>query len=428
VSPRQETLGGRALRASAWTVGGFGAGQLIRFGANLVLTRLMFPDVFGLAAIVFTFIQGLYMFSDVGTGPAVIQSPRGDEPRFLDTAWTIQAIRGGGLLVASCLIAAPVAAFYGQPLLAWLIPAAGLGAFADGFVSMSIQTAQRHLKVKWVTLVDLASHLLNVLTMIATALVLRRLLGPTDLRLAWATVTGTVVGEVFRVVLSHAVVPGQRHRLHLDAEARKVLLGFGRLVFLSTALTFLAAQSDRLLFAKLIPLEVLGVYGIAAALGGLPAQTAQRLSSSVLFPAFSRLHEQGELGAAFWRGRLPVLLAGATLVSGLLASGPFLIRILYDARYAQASIIIQFLALASWFQILDATNGAALLASGRVHWMAAGHATKLLAILALVPLGFHRGGFLGALAGLVLADLLRYLTSVVGRARGGLGEIGRAHV
>ncbi len=88
------SLRGLALRGSIWTLGGYGASQVLRLAGNLVLARLLFPEAFGLSALVGVFMVGLAMFSDVGIGPSVIRSHRGDDADFLNTAWTIQVIRG----------------------------------------------------------------------------------------------------------------------------------------------------------------------------------------------------------------------------------------------------------------------------------------------------------------------------------------------
>ena len=88
------SLAARALRASAITMGGFVASQALRLASNLVLTRLLFPEAFGLMALVTVFVMALVMLSDIGTGPAIMGSRRGDDPAFLDTAWTIQILRG----------------------------------------------------------------------------------------------------------------------------------------------------------------------------------------------------------------------------------------------------------------------------------------------------------------------------------------------
>ncbi len=48
------------------TLGGVGGQQFLRLASNLILTRLMFPEAFGLMALIQTFMVGLQMFSDIG--------------------------------------------------------------------------------------------------------------------------------------------------------------------------------------------------------------------------------------------------------------------------------------------------------------------------------------------------------------------------
>jgi O-antigen/teichoic acid export membrane protein len=411
---------GATLRASAWTIAGFGGSQVIRFIGNLILTRLLFPEVFGLAALVTIFIQGLWMFSDIGTGPAIIQSPHGDDERFLNTCWTIQIVRGVILWLLSCAIAAPVASIYGQPLLAWLIPVSGLNAVLNGLEATSMHTAVRRLQLPKVVIVELVSQVVTILAIIAGAVAWRSAVGTQDPRVVWVVVLGTLLGNVVRLALTHTYLEHIRHRFLVDRHWLRVQLAFGRWITLSTILTFLSNQSDRLLFGKLVPIEVLGVYNIAATLAMMPTQALDALGSRVLLPTYSRHAREEGFDRVFARVRLPLLLGGAAMVSGLVGGGPFLVRVLYDHRYWEAGWIVQFLAVGAWFQIIDSSNGAVLLALGHTRWKAAVGAAKFLGLAALVPLGFHLDGFRGALLGLVASDVLRYATSTVGILRCGL--------
>ena len=422
---RDGTVTGSAVRASAWVVGGHAANLVLRFGSNLILARLLFPEVFGLASLVFIFIQGVHQFSDIGTGPAIVQSPRGDDPDFLNTGWTIACIRGVMLWLATCVVAQPLATFYGQPLLAQLLPVAGLNAVIGGCSSTSLHWAQRHLQLKRLTLVELATQVLGIGTNIVLVLVYRSLYPADRLGAVWAFMFGSLLGSLSLTVLSHTVFPGIRNRFHLDRDSAKQLLRFGRWVFLSTMLSFLTGQADRLLLGKMIPLELLGVYGIAANLAVAATQGVQNVGDRVLFPACSRLAGKGQLAQAFHRARLPLLLGGAALTSGFVACGPSLIRILYDNRYEQAGWILQYLAVAAWFQVLDSVNRATLLAQGRLNWMAASNGVKLAALVVLLPLGLRLGGFPGALGALILSDALKYATSAIGAAVGGLRGAGQ---
>ena len=109
--PQRLSRKGLLARGSLWALLGYGGSQILRLAGNLVLWRLLYAEAFGLMAIVNVFMQGLAMFSDVGIGPSIIQNERGDDPDYLDTAWTIQALRGGALFVVAVIFADPGRAF-----------------------------------------------------------------------------------------------------------------------------------------------------------------------------------------------------------------------------------------------------------------------------------------------------------------------------
>jgi O-antigen/teichoic acid export membrane protein len=78
------TLKNRVFIAGGWSVAGYGLSQAIRLGSNLLMTRLLVPDMFGLMAIAGTLMVGLAMFSDVGLRQSVVTSMAGleDGPDF----------------------------------------------------------------------------------------------------------------------------------------------------------------------------------------------------------------------------------------------------------------------------------------------------------------------------------------------------------
>ena len=71
----------------------------------------LFPQT----ALVGVILIGLALFSDFGIGPSIMPNKRGDAPALLNTAWTIQVLRGAGLSLGCCALARPAAVFYGEP-------------------------------------------------------------------------------------------------------------------------------------------------------------------------------------------------------------------------------------------------------------------------------------------------------------------------
>src|SRR5262249_34908258 len=140
--------------------------QALRFAFNLLLTRLLAPELFGLMALVNLFLQGLQMFSDLGIRQVVMAHRDGEDPDFLDTAWTLQVIRGLILTVAAGLLAAPLAALYNQPDLCWLLPLTGLTAALAGLEATGPLVLARRLVRGPLVLMELGSYLAGVATML----------------------------------------------------------------------------------------------------------------------------------------------------------------------------------------------------------------------------------------------------------------------
>ena len=148
-----------AIRGAIWTILNYGTAQVIRFGSNLILTRLLVPEYFGLITVVHTLRIGLELFSDLGIAQSIVNSKRGDEPAFLNTAWTLQAIRGLLIWIFCLLITFPVAKFYNDDRMVWLIPIVGFCSVLDGFISTSIHTLHRKMDLGKLTVYEI---LLNV--------------------------------------------------------------------------------------------------------------------------------------------------------------------------------------------------------------------------------------------------------------------------
>ena len=125
-------------------------------------------------ALVGSFLIGLNMFSDMGLGPSIMQSKRGDDPAFLDTAWTIKVIRGFIIFGTACVLAWPLALFYDAPQFAWVFPAAAISMLVGGFFPTRIDSAGRHLQIGRLTLIELANQMIGILITIAAALILTR--------------------------------------------------------------------------------------------------------------------------------------------------------------------------------------------------------------------------------------------------------------
>lgn len=398
---RGEGLVARVMRSSAWTVLGYGTSQAMRLASNLILTRLLFPEAFGLMALVTVFIVGLTMFSDVGTHPSILQHKRGDDPSFLNTAFTIQVVRGVLLWMASAAIAWPVAAFYGQPLLMWLLPVAGVSLFIHGLEPTRVDTAARHLRWGMVTALDLIAQAVGILAMIVLAWLMQSV---------WALVIGWIISAVMRLILITFFLPGPSNRFEWDRSAARDLLHFGFWLFLSTACGFLVAQGDKAILGKYLTLEQLGLYNIGFFLAAFPLMLGQTVTGRVLIPLYRERPPavSAQNYSAIRRMRF-ALTSGVFVALALMAfGGEWLVDLLYDARYSSAGAILVLIAVIQIPTVIGMTYDQSALAAGdsRNYFLLTAARASLL-MVGLI-LGAEHMGLIGALVGQAMAAIAVY--------------------
>ncbi|VXD11006.1 oligosaccharide flippase family protein [Planktothrix paucivesiculata] len=407
------SLSKQAIQGTIWTLFGYGGAQVLRFGGNLILTRLLVPELFGLMGLVNTFIIGLTLFSDIGIRPSIIRSERGEDPLFLNTAWTIQVFRGFGLWIVCLLITAPIASFYNEPQLLWIMPIVGFRTVIAGFESTSLATLNRNLNLKTLTIYDFIVQGLSLVVMIVLAWI-----SPT----IWALIIGVLISSVFGLIRSHSLNTEMRNGLAWDQSALKELISFGRWIFISTVMTFLASQSDRLILGKLLTLEMLGVYTVAFALADLPKALMQAVMNKVVFPVISKQLDlpRSQLRENILDKRKLLLLLMSLPLAILVCFGDQFILSLYDQRYEQAAWMLPILALGMWPFILHSSINKALFAIGKPLYIAVGNVFKLLYMVILLPLSFSVMGVVGAILVVAFNDIPSYIVVNYGLWQEGL--------
>jgi O-antigen/teichoic acid export membrane protein len=398
---RHQKLEKKALKGTAFIICFYGISLSLRMVSSVVLSRLFSPEFFGVMTLLTTMLVGLNLFSHIGLQDSVIQNPRGDEPLFLNTAWTLQAIRGGGLWVMTILLAWPIARFYHEPRMMPLFPVLGFGCVVGGFASTSLLTLARHMGVGKSSLLELTGQVVYFVVTLIWALIDPSL---------WALVGGRMASELTRTVISHFIMPELRPRFVLDKECVRSLLHFGKWILIGTALTFLATQSDRLILGKLISIEALGVYGIAFALSDMPRQIIAMFCNSVGYPFIARFAQQPrhEYRRIFLKYRLPVLAVGGLGLVLVVCTGDQVVLHLYDHRYRAAAWMVGVLAVGLWHTMLYSTLSPAILALSKAHYNAGANLAYCISLFTLIPLGFHFFGMLGAVAAVAGGDLPVY--------------------
>ena len=389
---QSNSLIARAVRSSVLTVAGFGASQLIRLVTNLILTRLLFPEAFGLMALVSVVLLGLGQFSDVGIGPSIMQSKRGDDPDFLNTAWTIQAIRGVLLFVTACALAWPASQIYDAPELMRLLPVAGLTLLITGFNPTNLESAHRHMRLGRLTVIDISTQVVGVLIAMALAWWLRSV---------WALVISGVASALFQLWVYRRFLPGIRNRFRWEPAARHELIRFGKWIFLSTVCGFAFSQSDKIILGKYLPLDAFGVYNIGFFLASFPLMLGSMVNQKVVIPIYRECPPDRSRAnfLSLRRMRMAMTAGLIVLVTLFSASGVWLVDLLYDPRYHAAGAVVVLLALMQIPTVIQLTYDQAALAAGDSRRFFVLTLARAAFMIAGLLLGLRLGGLFGAILG-----------------------------
>lgn len=402
----------RAIRGTAWTVGAYGAESALRLASNFILAQLLAPETFGLLTIAMLVQQSLNMFSDLGVGVSIVRHRSGDDAAYLNTAWTLQAIRGAMIWLIACVLTWPMAAAYQQPILLAIIPVTSLVALIQGLQSTRVYTSQRQLDLSRITMLRLGETILRFVVTIGWAMV-----DPS----VWAIVGGGLIAASAQMLATHFVLRGVPNRPAWDREAARDLISFGRWVFISSALTFFAMQSDKLLLGRISDLHVLGVYAVAMPFAKLPHEVGCLLASTVLLPALaSRAREShAQMQATFEEARGIILPASLAATIGVALVAPWFFR-LYKSGYQDAVWLAPMLSVCLWFAVLQTISDRALPAIGVARPLAVANAAALVTTVIGCIVGYAQAGLFGFVVGVGLGFGAGYTVIAIALARQGL--------
>jgi O-antigen/teichoic acid export membrane protein len=388
-------------REVGWVAVPFAAQQAIRLGTNIVLTRLLAPEIFGIMLLINSLRTGTELLSDIGIGQSVVRSPNGENRDFLDVAWTLQMLRGLLLTLFVLIAAVPVAAFYGRMDLAPLILAMSPVFFITGLQSAGLFTAQRHMLLHRRAVYEVANTVLASIIGIAMALMIKS---------AWALVIALVVSTFVMTISSFLIFERRLPRFRWERSHVREIISFGKWIFLSTAVYFAATSFDRFYFVAAVPIAMAGIYGVARTFSDMLAALAQRAGALLVFPRAAAMQgRQDEMAPRLRHTRRKTLALVALALGAAVAGSDQFILVAYDQRYHAAAFMIPILIVGVWFNILSTFADAMLMGAGRPAHGAWANFAKFGVMLAGLPIAFARGSLLEALLVLVLAEMARWL-------------------
>lgn len=396
---------GRLGMQAGWVIAPFGLSLVLRLGTNIVLARLLAPEIFGLMLIVNMLRTGTELLSDIGIGQSVVRTKRYPDHAFLDTAWTLQLARGALLTLVMLALAHPIAALYG-PEFEPILLAVSMIFLITGVQSPALFLMQRNMELRPRAAFDIISTVFQCASTIVLAYFI-----PT----VWALVWGLLLGTAFASALSYAFGERRIPRPALHRDHVLEIVHFGKWIFFATLIYFAASSTDRALFGALLPMAAVGIYSVARTFSDMVGALAQRLGAFLVFPKISDLRGRDpSMALRVRQARRHTLTLVALGMGVAIAGGDAFILLCYDARYHAAAFMLPVLLFGAWFGVLAIFAEALLLGCDRPAPAAFANAVKFAALAVGLPLALSFADILGALLVLAFAEFTRWL--VLGRA------------
>jgi O-antigen/teichoic acid export membrane protein len=388
-------------RSTLWSLTWYGLKTSFRFISNMILTRLLSPEMFGVAAIGNAILNGLSMFSDIGLTQGVTRSKR-EDTAFLSTAWTLQLLRGVLLMVILFVLAVPVGALYDSSAVTTFLLIVAFAQLAMGLNNIEVMRDYKIADLRRVALIDIAAAIVGL-----TIMVLWALQQPSHVALAMGALCSTATFTA----LTWVFYPRTSSRFRLERASTQEMLQLGKWIFISTILAFFIIQMDRLALGKLVPLEWVGYYSIAWIWATIPATMLQQWSSQVFFPLVAQTLAQGRSVAAVRTTRRAYVVICVLASIVLYGASELLVAVLYPQKYAAVAGLIRPLVTVSVIGAVEHGYSDLLVGFGIPKEKILGQLLSVVFFLALLWPVFNFAGIEGVIYLLGAACVIRLVWS-----------------
>ena len=325
-------VGRQFARALAITGSARWLGQALRWGSTLVVARVLLPADYGLIGMSAFLVGIMQMVSEFGLSAAVLRM-RDLSPHVLRQLNCAALLLGlGGALVTSAL-AVPLAAFFQEPRLLLIVPAASLGFIVGALGTIPNALLQRELAYGRISAAELAGMCVMALATLLLALSGARY---------WALVFGPLTGSLATSVMQ------ARWRPVGFARPRRAELG-GIMRFTGSLVSghfiwYLYSNADNAAVGRVLGPAALGSYSMAWALAFVPVEQTNTIISRISGGFFTGLGGDLPKARALFL-RLTEGVAAVTMPAsfGLAAVSPALVRTVLGPKWEAAIVPLALL-------------------------------------------------------------------------------------
>ena len=262
----------RITRGAGWIYTYRWLDRLLGFVSVVVVARILSPEDFGLFAIAASYVAILEGLSEFDVNSALIRTR--DEHRSLyDSAWTLSVVRG----MVSALLMVSVAPFVVDPRVTTALYVLAASPLLTGLSNPRFVMFERDLNYSRLAVLTIAARLVSLSLTLFVAFAYRSY---------WALVAGMVGHSLTSMLMTYALRP---YRPRLSFGRFSDIFAFSGWMSLTTMVTTLSMQTDRIIVGRLLGISDAGSYYMTQRVGVVPTGELVSPLRRILFPSFSEI-------------------------------------------------------------------------------------------------------------------------------------------
>ncbi|GAB4311608.1 MAG: lipopolysaccharide biosynthesis protein [Bacteroidales bacterium] len=391
----------KSLFKNLLTLGGYNySSQIANFLASIILSRLLLPEEYGFVALITVFTGFIVMFADAGLSYAIIRSDYGHT--FYRAMTNLSFYIGLVLFLLMCLMAYPIAWFYGDPALVVPTLVMSLTFVIGAFKITPMAVFSKQLDFNFVGKVRLISNLTSIAFMILLAW-----LGFSF----WSLIIPQLLLHLVQYIL---------FEIKLRLGFRFYPFRYTRVAFRKTRslitnvsgfnlINYWARNADNLIIGKYYSSAELGIYNRGYKMLQLSLNLISGLFGTVLYPSLKKYRDEGgDIRSEYANvlGIISLLNFPIGLVL-ILFPVPF-VEILWGENWLEVAGLLPYFGLLIFFQTMISTTGHLyILLEHERRFMIVGAVSAVLMVAAII------GGALFSMMMVVISYTACFLLVIV---------------
>lgn len=391
------SLKSQTVKALFWSFLERGGEQGIRFVVTIILARMLFPEQFGLIAMLTIFIALARSFVSSGFGAALIQKK---EITHEDkcSVFYFNIVLGFAMAGLLCLAAPWIAAFYNAPLLTPLTRVLSIPLVTGSFGIIHMIILSKRLDFK---------------TQLKVRLISTAISGAVGISMAyngfgiWSLVAQQLTSSVVNT-LSLWVLCSWRPSLTFSMAALRGMFGFGSKLLISRLIDTFFKHIYLIVIGKIFSPAQLGYFGRARGIQQLPVNNLSIPVKRVTFPVFSTIQDDKErLKRVVHKAMTTLVLIHFPIMIGLAIVAEPLVIVLLTEKWVPCIPYLQLLCVAGLLYPLHLINVNVLIAQGRSDlYLRLEIVKKILTVIAIAIT--YRWGIKALIYGQIAQSLIAY--------------------